>query len=329
MPDSTCCCWSRARRLGGRAGYVERDGFLLEYGLHDNRFASEGAAAAVFAKLGRELAFIEPGDPVLWRDGGFTPLPNNIPKIVRSSEFSAGEKLAAARYLARLVLGKPEKRYQESLQSFLEGCRSDRIRELMAVLSGIGIIAPDPANASAGEFASFLKKALKAKVKVGYPAGGTRAIIEGLREALEANGRIITGARVEKLVPKKGRVAQAVTRTSSYSARAVVSAVPVQQLPELFGNRDLPKPFVTAARSLVPTAGISLDLALSGPVSSERGLMVTADPVSMGQFTSNIDPQAAPRRQAASFMVLPPAAPAGEGAGAGGERRGAPARHAG
>ncbi len=284
----------QGKTLGGRAGYVERDGFLLEYGLHDNRFASEGAAAAVFSKLGRELTFIEPGDPVLWRDSGFTPLPNNIPKIVRSSEFSVSEKLAAARYLVRLVLGKPEKRYQQSLQSFLEGCRSDRIRELMAVLSGIGIIAPDPANASAGEFASFLKKALKAKVKVGYPAGGTKTIIEGLREALEANGRIINGARVEKLVPKKGRVAQAVTRTASYSARAVVSAVPVQQLPELFGNRDLPKPFVTAARSLVPTAGISLDLALSGPVSPERGLMVTADPVSMGQFTSNIDPQAAP-----------------------------------
>lgn len=284
----------QARVLGGRAGYVERDGFLLEYGLHDNRFASEGAAAAVFKKLGRELAFVEPGDPVLWRNGAFSPLPNNIPKIVRSKEFSAGEKLAAARYLARLVLGNPAKKNDRSLEEVLRGCRSDKIRDLMSVLSGIGIIAPDLRYASAGEFAAFLKKALKAKVKVGYPEGGTRAIIEGLREVIEGNGQVATGARVEKLVPKKGKVGQVATRTNNYTARAVISAVPVQQLPDLFGNKDLPRSFAKAARSLVPTAGISLELALSEPVSGERGLMVTGDPVSMGQFTSNIDPGTAP-----------------------------------
>ncbi len=284
----------QSKVTGGRAGYVERDGFLLEYGLHDNRFASQGAAAAVFSKLGRELPFIESEDPVLWRDGGFEPLPNSVPRILKSKKFSTGEKLTAARYLARLVLGKPEKRYEQSMEEFLEGCRSAGIRELMTVLSGIGIIAPDLKYASTGEFAAFLKQALKAKAKVGYPAGGTRTIIEGLREVLETGGQILTGTRVEKLVPKKGKVTQVATRTNTYSARAVISAVPVQQLPELFGNKDIPKPFVKAARSLVPTAGISLDLALSEPISDERGLMVTARPVSMGQFTSNIDPGAAP-----------------------------------
>ena len=110
---------------------------------------------------------------------------------------------------------------------------------------------------------------------------------------------------MEKLVPKKGKVTQVATRTNTYSARAVISAVPVQQLPELFGNKDIPKPFVKAARCLVPTAGISLDLALSEPVSDERGLMVTAGPVSMGQFTSNLDPERRPRASSCSPGTTP------------------------
>ena len=231
---------------------------------------------------------------MLWRDGSFVPLPNSIPGILKSREFTAGEKLAAARCLARLVLGDAAKKNDLSLEEFLKGCRSEKVRGLISVLSGIGIIAPDLRTASAGEFSAFLKQALKAKAKVGYPAGGTRAIIEGLREVIEANGQVVTGARVERLVPKKGRVGQVATRNNTYAARAVVSAVPVQQLPDLFGNKDLPRAFARAARSLVPTAGISLELALAAPLSGERGLIVTGDPVSMGQFTSNIDPGAAP-----------------------------------
>ncbi|MDI6872989.1 MAG: NAD(P)/FAD-dependent oxidoreductase [Actinomycetota bacterium] len=284
----------KSRSLGGRAGYQERDGFLLEYGLHDNRFASEGAAAAVFRRLGRELKFIEPGEPELYRDGKFLPLPNNVGKIFRSPLLPARAKLSAAYYLLRLVLGRPERKYQLSLEELTSRCRSPETLELMRVLSGIGIIAPDLRYASAGEMAAFLRKALRAKVKVGYPEGGTRRIIEGLREEVEANGQIMTSTQVTRLVLRKGKVSQVKTESATYSARAVVSAIPVQGVPDLFGGKDLPIKFVKKARELVPTAGIALDLGLREKVSDRRGLLVTPDPVTMGQFTSNIDPSTAP-----------------------------------
>ncbi len=284
----------KSRSIGGRAGYQERDGYTVEYGLHANRFAAEGAAAAVFRRIGRELQFISPGEPELWREGGFHPLPNNVGKIFKSPILPFSAKLSAARYLVKLVAGKPERKYQLSMEELTSGCRSPETLELMRVLSGIGIIAPDLRHSSAGEFAAFLKKALRAKVKVGYPKGGTRSIIEGLREELEKNGQIMTSSKVNRLMLKKGVVSQVKTDAAVYTSRAVVSAIPVQEVPDLFGGKDLPIKFVKAARELVPTAGISLDIGLKERVSDKDGLLVTSEPVTMGQFTSNIDPAMAP-----------------------------------
>lgn len=284
----------KARSLGGRASYTERDGYIVEYGLHANRFASQGAAAAVFRRLGRELRFLEPGEPELYRDGKFHPLPNNVGKILRSPLLPLPAKLSAANYLLRLVLGNPARKYQLSLEEMASRCRSKETLELLRVLSGIGIIAPDLRHASAGEMAAFLKKALRAKVKVGYPEGGTRQIIEGLREELEKNGQVMTSCKVTRLTVRKGIVGQVKTEAAAYTARAVVSAVPVQEVPDLFGGKDLPIKFVKMARELVPTAGIALDVGLKEKVSDKRGLLVTSQPVTMGQFTSNIDPGMAP-----------------------------------
>jgi phytoene dehydrogenase-like protein len=295
--------------LGGRAGFMEKDGYVVEYGLHANRLASEGAAAAVFRRLGRELEFVEMGEPELWKDGKWHPLPNSVGKILKSPTLPRSARIRAALYLSKLVVGKPSKKYQLSLQDFTAKCASTETLELIRILSGISIIAPEIRQASAGELGAFLRKALRAKVKVGYPRGGTRQIIEGLREELAANGRIITGSRVTRLMLKKGLVTQVKTDTASYAARAVISSVPVQQLPDLFGGKDLPIKFVKSARDLVPTAGIVLDIGIKEEVSEQKGLLVTSEPLSMGQFTSNIDPTMAPpgRQLLSWFYPLPQA----------------------
>jgi phytoene dehydrogenase-like protein len=284
----------KSKSLGGRAGYTEKDGYTVEYGLHANRFASDGAAAAVFRRLDRELEFIAPGEPELWREGGFEPLPNSVGKIFRSSMLPLAAKIRAARYLGKLVIGNPAKKYQLSLEDMTAECKSQETLEVLRVISGIGIIAPDPRYASAGELGAFLKKALRSKVKVGYPEGGTRSIIEGLREEIEENGQIMTGAKVTRLMLKKGLINQVKTDTAIYTAAAVISALPAQGITELFGGKDLPIKFVKKVRELIPTAGISMDIGLKEPITDKSGLLVTSDPLTMGQFTSNIDPGMAP-----------------------------------
>jgi phytoene desaturase len=284
----------RSKLLGGRASFTKRDGYTVEYGLHANRFGPQGAAAAVFRRIEKELKFIEPGEPELWKDGAFYPVPNSTGKIMRSPLLSFGSRLKMARYMGKLVLGNPSKKYDESMEDLTAKLSSSEVLELLRVLSGIGIIAPDLRYASVGEFAAFLKKALRSKMKVGYPKGGTRQIIEGLSEEVEENGQIVTGSRVSKLLIKKGLVTQVKTETNTYSADVVISAIPLQHVPDLFGGKDLPIKLVKKAREMVPTAGITFDVGLKEKVSDQNGLLVTADPISMGQFTSNIDPDMAP-----------------------------------
>ncbi len=113
-------------------------------------------------------------------------------------------KLSAARYLIKLVMGNPAKKNQISLEDMTAGCKSEETLEILRVISGIGIIAPEPRFASAGELAAYLKKALRSKVKVGYPKGGTPSIIEGLREELEKNGQIMTGSKVNAADAEEG-----------------------------------------------------------------------------------------------------------------------------
>ncbi len=284
----------KATILGGRAHYIDKDGFLLEYGIHANRNASEGAAAAVFRKVGKTLDFIEPGEPELWLGGKFVPLPSNVPKIVKSKDIGTKTKLNAALMLVKLVAGKPEKLFPKAVDEMVSSRTPEETLMLMRVLSGIGIIAPDLKNSSAGEFGAYLKAALKAKVKVAYPRNGTKQIIDTLKGVIEGSGEVRTGVNVENISVKNSRIDSIKADGQTFTAPVVISTIPVQQLPDLFGGKDLPLKFVKYAQGLVPTAGISLDFGLSKKISDKDGLLVTADPVTMGQFTSNIDPSAAP-----------------------------------
>ena len=182
----------QSKVLGGRASYMEKDGYTVEYGLHANRFASDGAAAKVFSRLGKELEFIEPGDPELWLDEEFVPLPNSVGKILRSKILPFSAKLRAARYLASLVLGNADRKNQLSMEDMTEDCKSEEVLQLIEVLSGIGIIAPDLRHSSAGELAFFLKKAKRTLLStpISELAGAIAATIILIlwgREVMEGN----------------------------------------------------------------------------------------------------------------------------------------------
>jgi phytoene dehydrogenase-like protein len=45
----------REQVMGGRAKSIEKEGFVVDNGLHSNRFASAGPAAAVLRNVGQSL----------------------------------------------------------------------------------------------------------------------------------------------------------------------------------------------------------------------------------------------------------------------------------
>jgi phytoene dehydrogenase-like protein len=290
--------------LGGRATFDRKDGFLVDYGIHANRYAAEGAAAAALKEIGYQIDFVSMGEPQLWRKGSFIDLPTGVPEFLKAKFLSLGDKMYMIGNMLRLVLASPDKKADIPLDNSLWGTDRVEIGPLFKLLSGIGLVAPDISTTSTGEFTKFLKKALKAKETVAYPRGGTSQIIEVLSERIEKKGSIVLNSRVKALEFDAGKFTGARVKEDVLEARAVVFAVPLQKLPEIAGD-GIGRPLAEKCESLMPTAGISVDLCLSSKVSDIDGLIVTPDPVTMGQFTSNVDPTTAPEGKQLATWYYP------------------------
>ena len=290
--------------IGGRAAFDRKDGFLVDYGIHACRYAGEGAAAAALREIGHEIEFASMGPPQLWRGSSFVDLPTGVPEFLKAKFLSVGDKAVMIGNLLRLVLSGTDRKADVPLQQSIWGTGRAEIGPLFKLLSGIGLVAPDISNTSAGEFAKFLKKALKAKENVGYPRGGTSQIIEALSAKIESGGAISLNSRVKAVETAGGKIAGVLVREEARAAKAFVLAVPLEKLPQLAGD-VIGEALARRCESLVATAGISMDLCLSSRVSDIDGLVVTSDPVTMGQFTSNIDPTTAPEGKQLATWYYP------------------------
>jgi len=287
--------------LGGRAAFDRKDGFLVDYGIHANRFAGEGAAAAALREIGHEIDFVSMGEPQLYREGSFVTLPSGVPQMLTAGFFSLSDKLVMVGDMLRLVLANPGKKADVPLDKAVWGMGRPEVASLFKVLSGLGLVSPDISITSTGDFATFLKRALRAKEVSGYPRGGTSQIIETLSKKIENSGKISLNSRAKSFEVEGGRITGVSVKEETFACKAVILAVPLQKLGELAGD-FLPANFIERCDSIVPTAGISFDLCLTEKVTDIDGLIVTADPVTMGQFASNIDPTTAPEgKQLATF----------------------------
>jgi prolycopene isomerase len=292
--------------LGGRAAFDRKDGFLVDYGIHLNRFASEGAAAAALREIGHEIDFAPMGEPQLYREGGFIPLPTSVPQLLKASFFSVHDKLVMVGDMARLVLANPEKKADVPLDKAVWGMGRPEVASLFKVLSGIGLVSPDVSITSTGDFATFLKKGLRAKESAGYPRGGTSQIIEALSKKIESSGKISLNSRAKSFDVKGGSITGVNVREETLPCKAIVLAVPLQNLGELAGD-FLPANFIERCDSIIPTAGISFDLCLTDKVSDIDGPIVAGNPMTIGHFASNFDPTTAPEgKQLATFLFVMP-----------------------
>ena len=293
-----------AGHIGGRAAFDRKGGFIVDYGIHANRYAGQGAAASALREIGHEIDFVPMGEPLLYRDSSLVPLPNGIPEFLKAEFLSGGDKAFMILDMLRLVIGGTQRKADIPLRKAVWGTGREEIASLFKLLSGIGLISPDIDVTSAGDFTAFLKKALRAKETVGFPRGGTSQIIEALSSRIEQSGEILTGNRARSLKIEGGKVTAVHVKSEEYKGKAVIFAVPLQKLPEIVDG-GVPDEFFERCASIIPTGGISIDLCLKDKVSDVDGLVVTPDPVTMGQFTSNIDPETAPEGKQLSTWYYP------------------------
>jgi phytoene dehydrogenase-like protein len=294
--------------LGGRSACDHKDGFIVDYGIHIIGYESAGPCARALREAGHEIDFLRYGKPLMYMDREFVTLPTGTASFLSSTKLSFADKMVIGHGVRRLIVARGGKIMGKSLGEVIPGASRQTVTDFYRMLSSIGLIAPDIEVASAREFSKFLRRAMAARHQVSYPRGGSAQINDALAAKVRESGAIELNRRVKGLLFEGSRVAGVKVHDEELKAAAVVVAVPVQKLGDLAGT-ELPKEFRRKCAALVPTAGLSLDLCLSKPVSDIDSFFITADPITMGQFTSNIDPSTAPEgKQLATFFYPLPLA---------------------
>lgn len=288
--------------VGGRSSFDRKDGFTVDYGIHIISYASGGAAAAALREIGHEIEFESYGKPQLFIDGEFLPMPTGVSSFLSSTYLTWAEKMIIGHGVRRLLVSRSGRNADVPLLDVIPGAGREAVRDFYRILSVLGLVTPNIEMASAGDFTKFLRRAMKAGEQVAHPLGGSSQINEALARKIEESGEITFNSRVKSLDIAGGKVKSVKVLDRELEARAVVFAVPVQKLPEIVGDA-LPIEFQEKCASLVPTAGISMDLCLGKRVSDIDSFFITPEPITIGQFTSNIDPSVAPEgKQLATFF---------------------------
>ncbi|MDD5748261.1 MAG: FAD-dependent oxidoreductase [Actinomycetota bacterium] len=296
--------------LGGRATYDRKDGFLVDYGLHEHPYGRHGEAAAAFREIGHEIDFIRPGRTQIYVEGEFEPMTASVSSapstFLKNKPLSFYDKYLISRSVRKIFRKKDERLAELSIAQMIGGTKRENVREFLRLLSNFTLAATDIETASALELKKWFRRMIKAKGNTLFPRSGTSQIIETLASKTKETGKISLNSRV-KAIQFEGNKAKSVqVKDKTLEAKAFVFAVPVQKLPELV-SESLESDYLNSCTSIIPTSGISLDLCLDRVLSEIDGIILSVDPMTMGQFTSNIDPECAPagKQLATFFMPLP------------------------
>lgn len=328
--------------LGGRTRVEEKVGFVLEKGLHLIKYGWKNALNNVLRHLkdeDYERLFIHPirhyylyvGNQIndikpnlyerfqrKWFNRGWISVPSKMKEIRKHNYFSAWNLMKIFTTGFKCDFDNIK---DESLRNFIDKKNIPEIAaRYLKLAAGVLLHCPYSSVVSAGEVIRHIKWSSKQPVLYGYPSGGWGNIIERLRENLLLNGQIKTGETVESVVCENtdegdgaSYIATGVkTDKGQYRSKYVITAIPPKQLPPLFENQAsgsiLPNDLSTFIDELVPTCGLSFDIALNERVYRGNAFLYTENPNGYGIFLSNLDPSIAPddKQLFRAFIPLSP-----------------------
>lgn len=287
----------KASVLGGRAACFEQDGFVWQYGQHSHRLEKRGIAAQVFDRLDEPLEFIDTrgNDAYLYLDGRLYPRPDGLPAFLRTKLMPVGSRLNFLRFFAKLARQKPEDWYDTTLLEFYRTSFGDPAVERFLSFLGFTVMVPDPALVSAGEVIQFVRRAARARVKQGEPAGGAKQVIDKLARITQGHGGEIHGSElVESICVECGKAVGVRTQRGTYEADKVVFAAPLFDLFEVVDAGLFDRQFVHYVKNIESSRGLSIDFVFDGPVTDIKGGILGVDLPLWVKFQTNIDTTVAP-----------------------------------
>ena len=291
--------------LGGRSGVIEKEGFLVDAGLHVIRYCKKSPTSTIFKKLlgkKEKLQMIELGDAKLYSGGKWQDYPLSAAAIETTTFFNEEERGQFKQILGEeIISAKVDELFDVNVKDWIDrtekkyGIKPGPARIFLETLARFMLVSYGNLDKlSVGELIAGIQLGLKAGKGACYPAGGWKPLIENLASKIEANGEIRKNTKVEKVLIENQKVVGVQVNGSPIKSKIVIVDIPAQEIFSVLDEQLFSADFVEKCKNLIPTAGISIDYGLKEKVSEFPGSVISADPFTMSIFTSNLDPTVAP-----------------------------------
>jgi phytoene dehydrogenase-like protein len=259
----------RGNALGGRAYCYEDRGYTLNYGAHAMYTPYSGVLAELMGRLGRPVPVC--GFPrasrSYWALGErFASIGDQPHQVLTTQLFSLGGRINAAKMMLAIRSEKSD-RLPETMTwgEWVRSQTGDRaLYDFMMAFATVNTYTKPAEDLSAAWLIAQLRRTLFAKDFVGYMHGGWRSMYGAWSDEIVARGgRIITGARVERLEVRDGAIAAAVTDGERYEAGAFVCTLAPQDAPSIAGAGTALHEELSAYAAIEDVRAYTIDLGLS------------------------------------------------------------------
>lgn len=264
--------------IGGRCASYERDGFVIDVGVHLFGLGEKGPLGEVCRRAGEPNAIQwvlarNPRVAIHFR-GVTTPMTRDLmmSSIDKKEMGNLGKMLMEVASLKEQDLNKL---WYVTLKEWISRYTDDpNVHRLFGMLCGI-YFCISPAEASAAEFIKAFRDVGTMKSS-GYPKGGCVAIPRAYQRIIEKHGGVVRlSCPVEKILIENGRAVGIIAGGEKIEGDRVVSNADIKlTVNKLVGAEHFPKEYVERVNGLTYTAHVlALKVALDTVITDQKMVM--------------------------------------------------------
>jgi len=283
-------------QIGGRVRVLEKEGFILDYGLH--LYSPKSPLPSLTEKLNKEL--------VLLKDTRIFQAKEKALELVYDffQVEDTNSHPAEPEWLKPVKEQNPEKWYKKSLKDFLaRGSGLDE--DLLMILARLFLI-PEPKNLSAGELLNYLQSTVSAGCFSLQIQASIKVLLQALGDFISAHsGEISLGHRAIALEVKGKKIQSIETSQGNINPQAVIYAGSISGIFKLVSSENLPEKITRKLKKAIPCSALAVDFALREKVSDIKGIILEPELGAVGKFPSNSDSSRAPEGKQLSSWLIP------------------------
>ncbi|HUT54969.1 MAG TPA: FAD-dependent oxidoreductase [bacterium] len=300
--------------VGGKLRAMEREGFVMDGGLHCFHYGDSGPLGELDRRLGLGLTHLaSPNASYILRGKNRLPVPPGAETDTHDVPgFTENEAARIRAWFGKLMEADPEEWRKKSVAEFdaASGFAADELVNAYAGALCLTVLGRHPSEVNAGLIISHGQAVGHPGFHVSVIAGGAGRLVRALAAKIgKDHARVVLGSRVSQIsVDAAANTVTGVTATSEeFAPAAVIYAGPAQKLPGLLPKEKSLAPLLRKCKKQEPISGIALEMGLASRVCEIRGVMIDPEEAVIGRFPSNLDPSLAPEgAQLSSWLMLVP-----------------------